>query len=119
MDQSAVLKLFQEAGKTYLDKAGLSTWPCDWRSRLSASAGRAKPKSCEPRRPPHGRECVRKKPNTRTTPEAKQAAQEAANDLFRQAATAYGVAAEQTQKPADKAEFPLAQRSLQLGRTRL
>ena len=39
------------------------------------------------------------------TPEAKQIAQKAANDLFLQAATAYGAAAAQSQKPADKTEF--------------
>jgi hypothetical protein len=103
-DQAAVLKLFQEAGKTYLDKHNYDLAvqlaepfervgaPGEAEElRAKASAGWAQVRQEEAKRA--------------ETPEAKQTAQEAANTLFRQAATAYNAAAEKASKSDDKSEF--------------
>ncbi len=103
-DQAAVLNLFQEAGKRYLEQHDYDLavrlaesfervgGPGEAEElRAKASAGWARVRLEEARRA--------------DTPESKQTAQEAANELFHRAAAAYGVASEQTQKPADKSEF--------------
>ena len=103
-DQAAVLKLFQEAGKTYLEQHNY-----ELAVRLAESFERVgAPGEAEELRAKASAEWARvrqEEARHAETPEAKQTAQEAANDLFHQAATAYGLAAEQSQKPADKAEF--------------
>ena len=103
-DEAEVLKLFQVASKTYLEKqdfelalrlaepfkrVGAPGEAEELRAKASAAWAQVRQDEAQ-----HAEK-----------PEAKLAAQEAANDLFRQAAAAYGAAAEQTQKPADKAEF--------------
>ena len=103
-DQPAVLKLFQEAGKTYLDKHNY-----DLAVRLAESFGRVgAPGEAEELRAKASMEWARVRQDEARraeTPEAKQTAQDAADHLFRQAATAYGAASELSAKPADKAEF--------------
>jgi tetratricopeptide (TPR) repeat protein len=103
-DQAAVLKLFQEAGKTYLDKHNY-----DLAVRLAEPFEHVgAPGEAEELRAKASAEWARvrqEEARRAETPVAKQTAQEAADNLFRQAATAYGAALELSVKPADKAEF--------------
>jgi TolA-binding protein len=103
-DQAAVLTLFQDAGKTYLEKQDF-----DLALRLAEPfkrvGGPGEAEELRAKASAAWAQMRRDEAQHAEKPEAKLSAQEAANELFRQAATAYGLAAEQTQKPADKAEF--------------
>ncbi len=103
-EQAAVLRLFQQAGKTYLEKHNY-----DLAVRLAGPFERVgAPGEAQELRAKAYAEWARvraEEARRAETPAAKQTAQEAANDLFRQAAAAFGAASEQSQNPAEKAEF--------------
>ncbi len=96
LDRDAVVKLFQDASKTYLesrhfDLAVRLAEPFERGGRARRGGGAGEPRLVQRATAP-----TRRRPRLSSRrPEVKQAAEGAARDLFRQAATAYAAAAEQ------------------------
>ena len=104
LDRDAVVKLFQEAGKTYLesrhfDAAVRLAEPFE-RVAAPGEAAVLRAKACA-----EGARARQEEARQATTPETQQPAEGAARDLFRQAATAYAAAAEQAPPTSEPGEY--------------
>ena len=104
LDRDAVVKIFQEAGKAYLESRhfDLAVRLAEPFERVAAPGEAAvlRAKACA-----EGARAHQEEARQATAPEVKQAAEGAARDLFRQAATAYAAAAEQAPPTSEPGEY--------------